>query len=112
MVTIRLKELRKVNKKSQDEIAKLLNIERSSYSRYESGQRNLTADAIITLADFYKVSTDYLLGRTDDPNIEVVTIDDHITYEKRKGSQDLTAEQFEDILKRIETLEKELKDKN
>ena len=40
---------------------------RSVYRRYESGQRETPAWVVMKLADFYHVSTDYLLGRTDDP---------------------------------------------
>ena len=35
--------------------------------RYEKGTRTIPVEAVIKLADYYKVSTDYLLGRTDDP---------------------------------------------
>ena len=37
------------------------------YRRYEKGVRSVPVDVVIKLADYYKVSTDYLLGRTDDP---------------------------------------------
>ena len=37
------------------------------YRRYVKGVRSVTVDVVIKLADYYKVSTDYLLGRTDDP---------------------------------------------
>lgn len=42
-------------------------MQRSVYRRYESGERETPAWVVVKLADYYKVSTDYLLGRTDDP---------------------------------------------
>ena len=50
---------------SQTEIAKLLNIRQNTYSQYEIGVLRYPVDVLIKLADFYGVSVDYLLGRTD-----------------------------------------------
>ena len=50
---------------SQTEIAKLLNIRQNTYSQYEIGVLNYPVDTLVKLADFYGVSVDYLLGRTD-----------------------------------------------
>ena len=48
---------------SQDVVAKLLNISRQAYCRYENDQREVSLDALCTLADFYDETTDALLGR-------------------------------------------------
>jgi transcriptional regulator with XRE-family HTH domain len=40
----------------------------TQYSRYERGVRDIPTDILIRLADLYKTSTDYLLGRTNNPN--------------------------------------------
>ena len=63
----RLRDLRDDHDKSQQEIAEVLNMHRSVYRRYESGERETPAWVVVKLADFYGVSTDYLLGRTDIP---------------------------------------------
>lgn len=63
----RLRDLREDNDKTQQNIADHLNMQRSVYRRYESGERETPAWVVVKLADYYKVSTDYLLGRTDDP---------------------------------------------
>ena len=63
----RLEDLRVDNDKTQIEIAEYLNMNRNVYWRYEKGVREIPAWAILKLADYYRVSTDYLLGRTDDP---------------------------------------------
>ena len=49
---------------TQDQIAKYLGISQNTYSQYEIGVLNYPLDAVVKLADFYGVSTDYLLGRT------------------------------------------------
>lgn len=49
----------------QIDIAKVLNVSQNTYSQYENGVIALTADVLIKLSDFYGVSIDYLLDRTD-----------------------------------------------
>lgn len=51
----------------QKDIAKYLNVSQNTYSQYETGVISLTADVLIKLADYYKVSVDYLLDRTNNP---------------------------------------------
>ena len=63
----RMRDLREDCDKTQQEIADVLNMHRSVYRRYESGERETPAGVVVKLADYYQVSTDYLLGRTDDP---------------------------------------------
>jgi transcriptional regulator with XRE-family HTH domain len=63
----RLSELRKKNHLKQDDVANILGVVRSTYGNYEQGTREMDLAAILKLADYYKVSLDYLLGRTDLP---------------------------------------------
>ena len=63
----RIRDLRDDHDKTQQEIADILNMHRSVYRRYESGERDAPAWVVVKLADYYGVSTDYLLGRTDNP---------------------------------------------
>ena len=63
----RLRDLREDHDKSQKAIAEYLNMHRSVYRRYESGERETPAWVLDKLADYYHVNTDYLLGRTDRP---------------------------------------------
>lgn len=58
-----LKELRKTNGKTQEEIAEYLHISRPTYNGYELGTIQLTTDTLVKLADYYQVSLDYLCGR-------------------------------------------------
>ena len=63
----RIRDLREDHDKTQKEIAEILNMHRSVYRRYESGERETPAWVIVKLAAYYRVSTDYLLGLSDDP---------------------------------------------
>ena len=61
----RLRDLRQDRDLKQKEIAALLKIDQRVYSTYETGRREIPAHHAVALADFYKTSTDYLFGRTD-----------------------------------------------
>ena len=61
----RLKDLREDCDKTQKEIAEILFITQQQYSLYERGYREIPSSALITLAKFYNVSVDYILGLTD-----------------------------------------------
>ncbi len=61
----RLRDLREDNDLKQTDIAKLLNIQQTVYSRYERGFQNIPLEHLVFLADYYNVSTDYILERTD-----------------------------------------------
>ena len=50
---------------TQKQIAEILGVSQNTYSQYEIGVLNYPVDALIKLADFYQVSVDYLLGRTE-----------------------------------------------
>ena len=65
----RIKNLREDNDKLQKDIAKYLNITQQQYSLYERGIRDLPIDLLIELANFYNVSTDYILDRTNKKEI-------------------------------------------
>lgn len=54
----------------QKDIAAYLNVSQNTYSQYETGVISLTADVLIKLADYYNVSIDYLLDRTNNPNMQ------------------------------------------
>ena len=65
----RLKDLREDCDLRQTDIADILGIKQTVYSRYERGFQNIPIEHLIKLADFYKVSTDYILGRTNNKEI-------------------------------------------
>lgn len=61
-MTLRLRELREDNDLTQKQIAYILHCAQATYSKYENGQHNVPVDILIALANFYGVTTDYLLG--------------------------------------------------
>ena len=63
----RLKECRKNSNKIQRDVAIELGMSESGYQKYEICKREPTLEMLNKLADYFQVSTDYLLGRSDDP---------------------------------------------
>ena len=66
----RLKELRKQNKISQLKMALDLNMNQNTISRYENMEREADYATLIRMADYFDVSLDYLLGRTNEKEIK------------------------------------------
>lgn len=62
-----IKELREAKGLNMREAARLLGLPYTTYVNYEKGQREPTSEVLIQLANFYGVSIDYLVGRSDDP---------------------------------------------
>ena len=63
---MRIRDLREDNDIKQVEMANYLHVGQSTYSQYETGQRNIPIEALIKLAYYYDTSVDYLLGITDE----------------------------------------------
>lgn len=79
MIIERLKKLRKEGKLTQKDIATFLNISQPAYQQFESGKKKMNLETMEKLADFFNVSTDYLLGKTDIPDLDLdVDIDNAI----------------------------------
>ncbi|WP_313563582.1 helix-turn-helix domain-containing protein [Ruminiclostridium cellobioparum] len=94
-LSLRLKELREEKRLLQKDIAKLLNITTSAYGFYEQGKRDPDTEVVRLLADFYSVTSDYILGLTDNKK-------QHI----QKNNND---DSFKLLLKKIENLSDESK---
>lgn len=63
----RIRELREEKNITQKYMSKMLNCSQQVYSNYELGQRDIPTDILIKLAQFHKVSTDYILGLKNEP---------------------------------------------
>ncbi len=61
----RIRELREDNDLNQAQIAEILKVSQSTYSRYESGFLDVPTEVLIALSKQYNVSVDYILGLTD-----------------------------------------------
>lgn len=62
---MRLREIREDRQLSQRQLAEILNVKQNTYSQYETGKRQIPVAMLITLANYYNVSVDYLLCLTD-----------------------------------------------
>ena len=65
----RVRDLREDRDLTQQDIAKMLNMQLTVYQRYERGEREVPFWVAIKLADYYNVSLDYIFGRTDNQEI-------------------------------------------
>lgn len=85
----RMKLLREQHNLSQTDLARILNISRQSYNFYENEKRDPDTEMLIRIADFFNVSLDYLLGRTNDPSL--------LTQEKTPSYQEEVLRDIGDI---------------
>ena len=67
----RLRDLREDHDMVQKEVAAFLGIDQRVYSNYERGEIDIPTYTLIKIADFYNVSVDYLLNRTDNPRVNL-----------------------------------------
>ena len=64
----RIKDIREDRDMTQKEVAEYLHITQQCYSKIETGRTDITGERLILLSSLYQVSTDYLLGISQDPN--------------------------------------------
>ncbi len=65
----RIRDLREDKDLNQTQVAKMLGMSQTGYSKYETGENDIPTTILIKLSDYYNVSIDYLLNRTDNPEI-------------------------------------------
>lgn len=65
----RIRDMREDKDLNQTQVAKMLGMSQTGYSKYETGENDIPTYVLIKLADFYETSVDYLLGRTDNPEM-------------------------------------------
>ena len=100
----RLKELREWAGLSQNALAGVLLVAQSTVGGWEAGKREPSLDMIIQLADLFCVSTDYLLGRTDNKNTYIAKMPPDLEGMKveKIGSPELTSEEVEGLRQLLE----------
>ena len=86
LLNTRLKELRKENGITQSELAKSLNVSRSSIAMYENGERIPSYETLEVISDFFNVSILYLLGKesVDYSNEELFKINEKLTDNQKR----------------------------
>ncbi len=76
-LSTRLKQLRLDKRLRQEQVARLVGVSKGAISAYETDIRQPSYDVLIRLANLYRVSTDYLLGRTDDRSLDISGLTAH-----------------------------------
>lgn len=103
----KIKEQRLLLELNQEELGKRLNVSKQTISGWENGYRTPDLDMIDKLSNFFGCTTDYLLGKTDDPNTEVVNItygDKPLTFKLAKGTKkELSQEDIQKMIDKLET---------
>ncbi|MBC1532102.1 helix-turn-helix transcriptional regulator [Listeria seeligeri] len=94
MFAERLRELRKIERKTQQQMADLLGVSRPAYTAYELGRREPDFETLDKLAHIFGVTVDYLLGRSDSKSL---------------SKNGFTLKEEMDMKKRIDALKKDLK---
>lgn len=108
-----LKELRRTKKITQDKLADILRVSRSTISMWEIDASEPDTETVRRIADFFDVSTDYLLGRTDDPNPQPLVIPDELKDVRvafHKGdTEDLTQDEVDKIAEYVKFIKEQRK---
>lgn len=93
----RLRFLRNEKGESLEKIANYLSVTMQTISNYETGKRDMTPDTILKLAEYFEVSTDYLLGKSDIRNPEE-QIKDEFQFAYHKETEGLSEEEIKEAL--------------
>lgn len=101
---INLKLLREQKNLTQSQLGEILGIARNSISRYENGEREPDNETILKLADFFQVTTDFLLGKTDKKTSSSLSKDDEAILKEIKYAfsgdynKELTVEEKKELV--------------
>lgn len=98
----RLRQLREEKGLLQRELAESLNLSRVAITQYEQGRRVPEVDILVKLADFFMVSVDYLLGRTDIRIMYAATYQPETSAHSNKQSTDILPDKARQCLKDFE----------
>jgi transcriptional regulator with XRE-family HTH domain len=100
---MRLKELRKKKGYSQQQVANKLKITQQAYANYEAGKREPDVNSLLILSEVFEVTLDYLLGKTDSPELPVqilevpAVLDDFTVAFHRGAFEDLTQDEVDKL---------------
>lgn len=114
----RLKALRKDKGISQQQVADQLGITRQAYNNYEAGKRKPDTDMLLALSAFFKVSTDYILGKSDDPDsgtsyeTPLILKSQQALLDIMEGLSDEKKERLLELAEMLKTVEAVEKDKD
>ena len=95
---LNLKEARESKGYTQDQVADFLGVSRPTYTRYEQGTRECSHETLLKLADFFNVTTDYLLGREEKSSTIAAHRTDNPTDDLPKEALD-KIEEFKELMR-------------
>lgn len=101
----KLAELRKERNMSQKEFSKIFNVAQNTISQWEQGKRNMDTEILLKLADFFQVTTDYLLGRSEaalrPANAFVLSASEEMMVKKYRTLPPLSQETIDTVLESL-----------
>jgi len=97
---LRIRELRKEINLSQESLAERLEMKRTNIANYEAGRVVPPGNVLLELSKIFGVTTDYLLGRSDDPNSKVSLLDDDL-YQIQRAKKKLKTQSERDRMDRM-----------
>lgn len=112
MLNERLRAARKAKNLTQEDLARKVNTKKTTISNYETGYSSPSNEMLNDLANVLEVSTDYLLGRLERPDLYIVDENGNLTIVEVKGSRSKGDSELEDLLNdpELEIWHKELAD--
>lgn len=93
-----LKKLRENNNLTQQQMADLFGLQRTTYCRYENGERQPDFELLVDISNHFGTTTDFLLGRTDDSNSRTIEDEPIIIRRLRKGTDKMDEKQQEKMM--------------
>lgn len=106
----RIKELRKEKSITMKRLGEIIGVSEGAVSQYENGKRQPDYDILKKIADFFDVSTDYLLGRTDNPQQNIDQQLEGIEFALYGEIKELTDDEKQDILNFVKFTKSQRKD--
>ena len=92
----RLKEQRKLHKKTQDDMARLLNTSRANYGYYEAGKQLPPVDKLALLAEHFQVSMEYLIGNQDKQVVDILETIQYVMNHLKDNNVVLNGQELND----------------
>jgi transcriptional regulator with XRE-family HTH domain len=107
MIGKRLKELRSLNDISQAELAKCLGVTTSTVGLYETDSRNPSFEVLTKMSKYFNVTTDYILGLTDNKNEYINIPDGYIAVMQHAKEKKITPERLKKIIELYKSFQEE-----
>lgn len=107
-LNVRIKQCRLQKELNQPELAKIMNVTKQTVSNWENGNRIPDTSTLYKLANFFDISVDYLLGRTDDPNVKVyeteIDGEEYTIGLDKSYPHNLSPKDVNELIKKLETV--------